>query len=144
MSERRPRPADRPPQAPGSRSCPGVARRTRARADARPWPALGLATAALALLCSLPAVAGPPVSAESPAPAGAWQRAQRGPVSALALIRGRNASQAKGENERPAQAPPQTGFVPDRGGLAWQLDGGARITVRRQHGKPMLFFRREF
>ncbi len=39
---------------------------------------------------------------------------------------------------------PQRGFVADRGFLGVQLDGGARITVRRSAGKPMLYYRANF
>jgi hypothetical protein len=39
---------------------------------------------------------------------------------------------------------PKTGFVADRGFLGVQLNGGARITVRRSAGKPMLYYRSNF
>ncbi|MBE7940194.1 MULTISPECIES: hypothetical protein [Ramlibacter] len=134
MFARRTRPADLPPQALGLRRGPaGPAARTRA----------ALALAAFAWACGLPAHAAEAVPRDTP-PAGAWQRVQRGPASAIALIHARDAVLAKAVQERPAQALPQAGFVADHGGIAWQLEGGGRITVRRQHGKPMLFFRREF
>ena len=39
---------------------------------------------------------------------------------------------------------PKSGFVADRGFLGLQLDGGARITVRRSAGRPMLYYRATF
>ncbi len=39
---------------------------------------------------------------------------------------------------------PRSGFVADRGFLGVQLHGGARITVRRSAGRPMLYYRTGF
>ena len=39
---------------------------------------------------------------------------------------------------------PRTGFVADRGFLGLQLEGGARITVRRSAGRPMIYYRTRF
>ena len=39
---------------------------------------------------------------------------------------------------------PKSGFVADRGFLGLQLNGGARITVRRSAGTPMLYYRTTF
>lgn len=39
---------------------------------------------------------------------------------------------------------PRTGFVADRGFLGLQLEGGARITVRRSGGRPMIYYRTRF
>ena len=39
---------------------------------------------------------------------------------------------------------PKSGFVADRGFLGVRLDGGARITVRRSAGRPMLYYRTGF
>jgi hypothetical protein len=39
---------------------------------------------------------------------------------------------------------PKSGFVADRGFLGLQLDGGARVTVRRNAGKPMIYYRSTF
>lgn len=36
------------------------------------------------------------------------------------------------------------GFVADRGFLGFQLESGARITVRRSGGKPMIYYRTKF
>jgi hypothetical protein len=39
---------------------------------------------------------------------------------------------------------PHSGFVADRGFLGMQLEGGARITVRRKEHVPMLYYRNQF
>lgn len=39
---------------------------------------------------------------------------------------------------------PKRGFVADRGFIGVQLDGGARITLRRTGGTPMLYYRTSF
>jgi hypothetical protein len=36
------------------------------------------------------------------------------------------------------------GFVADKGFLGFQLESGARVTIRRSHGKPMLYYRNTF
>jgi hypothetical protein len=36
------------------------------------------------------------------------------------------------------------GFVADRGFLGFQLESGARLTVKRSHGTPMLYYRNSF
>ena len=38
----------------------------------------------------------------------------------------------------------RTAFVADRGFIGMQLDGGARITLRRSGGKPMIYYRNKF
>jgi hypothetical protein len=38
----------------------------------------------------------------------------------------------------------KSGFVADRGFLGFQLESGARITVRRNSGKPMVYYRTKF
>ena len=37
-----------------------------------------------------------------------------------------------------------SGLVADRGFIGMQLDGGARITVKRKGGKPMIYYRNQF
>jgi hypothetical protein len=39
---------------------------------------------------------------------------------------------------------PKTSFLADRGFLGLQLESGARITVRRSNGHPMVYYRRTF
>lgn len=41
-------------------------------------------------------------------------------------------------------APARTGFVADRGFLGVQLQGGARITLKRKDGMPMVYYRTTF
>jgi hypothetical protein len=39
---------------------------------------------------------------------------------------------------------PKSGFVADRGFIGFQLESGARVTLRRTGGKPMLYYRTRF
>jgi hypothetical protein len=39
---------------------------------------------------------------------------------------------------------PSTGFVADRGFVGLQLESGARVTLRRSEGKPMVYYRTRF
>jgi hypothetical protein len=41
-------------------------------------------------------------------------------------------------------AMPASGFVAERGFLGLQLESGARISVRKSHGKPMFYYRTRF
>ena len=45
---------------------------------------------------------------------------------------------------RIGRAPVAAGLVAERGFLGLQLESGARITVRRSGGKPMLYYRSKF
>lgn len=38
----------------------------------------------------------------------------------------------------------RSSFVADRGFIGVQLDGGARITLRRSGGRPMAYYRTKF
>ena len=38
----------------------------------------------------------------------------------------------------------RSSLVADRGFIGVQLDGGARITLRRSGGKPMVYYRNKF
>jgi hypothetical protein len=38
----------------------------------------------------------------------------------------------------------KTGFVADRGFIGFQLESGARVTLRRSGGKPMIYYRTKF
>jgi hypothetical protein len=38
----------------------------------------------------------------------------------------------------------RTGFVADRGFIGFQLESGARVTLRRSGGKPMIYYRTRF
>ena len=48
----------------------------------------------------------------------------------------------RGDEDRPRAHQP--GFVAERGFIGFQLESGARITVRRSGGKPMLYYRSKF
>ena len=72
----------------------------------------------------------------------AWRRMN--PVDAASLIQNRESSYGARVEMRVASAP-QTGFVADRGFLGFQLESGARITLRKGGaGKPMVYYRNKF
>lgn len=71
----------------------------------------------------------------------AWRR--MAPVDAIDLVQSRQPTYGA-RVEMGLGSMPQSGFVADRGFLGVQLDGGARITVRRSAGKPMLYYRTNF
>lgn len=39
---------------------------------------------------------------------------------------------------------PKSGFVADRGFVGFQMESGARVTLRRSGGKPMIYYRSKF
>ena len=71
----------------------------------------------------------------------AWRR--MAPVDAIDLVQSRQPTYGA-RVEMGLGSVPQSGFVADRGFLGVQLDGGARITLRRSAGKPMLYYRANF
>lgn len=71
----------------------------------------------------------------------AWRRMQ--PPDALSLIQNRQ-SDYGARVEMQIGATPSSHFVAERGFLGVQLDGGARISVRRSAGHPMLYYRAGF
>ena len=72
----------------------------------------------------------------------AWHRAV--PADALSLIHLREPSYGARVEMRIGRAATGTGFVAERGFIGFQLESGARITLRRSGGKPMLYYRARF
>ena len=71
----------------------------------------------------------------------AWHR--MAPTDAIDLVQSREP--AYGARVEMGLRPlPRRGLIADRGFVGVQLDGGARITVRRSGGKPMLYYRATF
>jgi hypothetical protein len=71
----------------------------------------------------------------------AWRRMN--PVDAASLIESREPSYGARVEMHLATAR-RSGFVADHRFLGLQLESGARITVRRSGGKPMLYYRSSF
>jgi len=71
----------------------------------------------------------------------AWREVGRA-NDALALAQSRDAGY--GARVEMQLAGSRTPFVADRGFVGLQLDGGARITLRRSAGKPMVYYRSRF
>ena len=71
----------------------------------------------------------------------AWRRMPQG--DAIDLVQSREPTYGA-RVEMGLGSLPKSGFVADRGALGVQLDGGARITVRRSAGRPMLYYRANF
>ena len=71
----------------------------------------------------------------------AWRRIT--PADAIALVQTRQPDYGA-RVEMQIGAIPSTGFVADRGFLGLQLESGARITVRKREGRPMLYYRTRF
>ena len=72
----------------------------------------------------------------------AWHRAT--PTDASSLIHLREPSYGARVEMRIGRAPTGTGFVVERGFIGFQLESGARITLRRSGGKPMVYYRTKF
>ena len=71
----------------------------------------------------------------------AWRDLGR-PNDALALVQSRDAGYgARVEMQLSGSRSP---FVAERGFVGLQLDGGARITLRRSGGRPMIYYRNKF
>jgi hypothetical protein len=71
----------------------------------------------------------------------AWRDVGR-PNDALALVQSRDAGY--GARLEMQLAGTRSPLVADRGFIGVQLDGGARITLRRSGGKPMVYYRNQF
>ena len=71
----------------------------------------------------------------------AWHRMSS--VDAVDLVQSREPTYGA-RVEMNLGSTPKTGFVADNGFLGFQLEGGARITMRRSGGKPMLYYRAKF
>jgi hypothetical protein len=71
----------------------------------------------------------------------AWKR--MAPSDAISLVQ--NHQPGYGARfEMQVASLPSSGFVAERGFLGLQLESGARITVRRTGGRPMLYYRSRF
>jgi hypothetical protein len=71
----------------------------------------------------------------------AWHRVT--PSDAIDLVQSREPSYGA-RVEMGLGSSPNNGIVAERGFLGVQLDGGARVTVRRNAGKPMFYYRTTF
>lgn len=71
----------------------------------------------------------------------AWHR--MAPADAIDLVQAREPTYGA-RLEMRLGSMPRRGFVADRGFLGLQLEGGARISVRRNDGRPMLYYRARF
>jgi hypothetical protein len=71
----------------------------------------------------------------------AWRRLM--PPDALTLVQMRQPSYGA-RVEMQIRPVTKTGFVADRGFLGFQLESGARVTLRRSGGKPMIYYRTRF
>jgi len=71
----------------------------------------------------------------------AWRRLV--PPDTLTLVQTREPSYGA-RLEMQIGSSPAAGFVADRGFLGLQLESGARVTLRRSEGKPMVYYRTKF
>lgn len=71
----------------------------------------------------------------------AWRRLV--PPDALTLIQMHQPSYGA-RVEMQIRPVPKSGFVADRGFIGLQLESGARVTLRRSGGKPMIYYRTKF
>jgi len=72
----------------------------------------------------------------------AWRRVT--PPDAASVAQLREPSYGARVEMRTGRASTESGFVVERGFVGFQLDSGARITVRRSGGRPMLYYRSRF
>lgn len=72
----------------------------------------------------------------------AWRRVL--PPDALTLVELREPSYGARVEMQLGGGAPRSGFVADRGFLGFQLESGARVTLRRSGGKPMVYYRTKF
>jgi hypothetical protein len=71
----------------------------------------------------------------------AWRRLV--PPDALTLVQLHEPSYGA-RVEMQISAVPKSGFVAERGFIGFQLESGARVTLRRSGGKPMIYYRTRF
>jgi hypothetical protein len=71
----------------------------------------------------------------------AWRRT---PVDAMSLIESRDPSYGARVELPMGSTSMAHGFVADKGFVGVQLEGGARITVKRSRGVPMVYYRNTF
>ena len=72
----------------------------------------------------------------------AWRRLV--PADALTLVQTREASYGARVEMRLGGGMPKGGFVAERGFVGLQLESGARVTLKRSGGKPMVYYRSKF
>lgn len=72
----------------------------------------------------------------------AWRRLM--PADALTMIQTRAPHYGARVEMRLGGGASKRGFVAERGFLGLQLESGARVTLRRSGGKPMLYYRAKF
>jgi hypothetical protein len=72
----------------------------------------------------------------------AWRRMM--PPDALTLIQAREPSYGARVEMRITRSPPRNGLVAERGFIGLQLESGARVTLKRSGGKPMVYYRSKF
>ena len=72
----------------------------------------------------------------------AWRRLI--PADALTLVQTREPSYGARVEMRLGGGMPKDGFVAERGFVGLQLESGARVTLKRSGGKPMLYYRSKF
>jgi hypothetical protein len=72
----------------------------------------------------------------------AWRRLL--PEDALTLVQTREASYGARVEMRLGGGMPKGGFVAERGFVGLQLESGARVTLKRSGGKPMVYYRSKF
>ena len=71
----------------------------------------------------------------------AWRRLM--PADTLTLVQQRDSYGARVEMKIGSSVP-KSGFAMERGFVGLQLESGARITVKRNGGKPMVYYRSKF
>jgi hypothetical protein len=72
----------------------------------------------------------------------AWRRVM--PPDALTLVQTHEPSYGARVEMRITRSPPRNGLVAERGFVGLQLESGARVTLRRSGGKPMIYYRSKF
>ncbi|MDP3760029.1 MAG: hypothetical protein Q8R01_05885 [Ramlibacter sp.] len=72
----------------------------------------------------------------------AWRRVM--PADALTLVQTREPTYGARVEMRIGRSAPKSGLVADRGFVGLQLESGARVTLKRSGGKPMLYYRSKF
>jgi hypothetical protein len=72
----------------------------------------------------------------------AWRRLM--PPDALTLVQTREPSYGARVEMSLGSGIPKSGLVADRGFVGLQLESGARVTLKRSGGKPMIYYRTKF
>ena len=72
----------------------------------------------------------------------AWRRVM--PPDALTLVQTREPSYGARVEMSISRSAPRNGLVAERGFVGLQLESGARVTLKRSGGKPMVYYRSRF